>query len=215
MITQVGITKAGDYNVDASDGNTKNVIGTKRVGTGDVLWSMGNYVFSPGQPGSRPPLVWSDSGYHFADAAALKMYYTDAELTKLTKTTDISRPEEDGNAEASLLLHCYSKAAEYFVWLIAPAESGAGCRCLVQRNGKTIQDFISVFPALPSVSDAEVDAAGLLQWVALAEKHSESGSLEALVLASYVAGPAEESPAPAWSHDFMTEIAAEQASFDE
>ena len=61
MMTRVGIASAGTSSVNTADGRTLGVIGSGRSAAGDVAWSMGDFAFYPGQPGSRPPIVWAEA----------------------------------------------------------------------------------------------------------------------------------------------------------
>lgn len=62
MMERARIASAGNSSVTTADGNTMNVIGTGRAAAGDVAWSLGEFVFCPGRPSSRPPILWSEAG---------------------------------------------------------------------------------------------------------------------------------------------------------
>lgn len=61
MMTGISVTKIKGTNIEAQDGSEKTVIGDGTVVVGDVLWSLGDYVFCPCQKGGRPPIIWDES----------------------------------------------------------------------------------------------------------------------------------------------------------
>lgn len=113
----------------------------------------------------------------FANSFSLMMYHTDNNITKIIKNEPITPPD----LFAKLLLHCYNKSIEYLVWMW-PASDDL-CKCLIQRNGVAIDEFISVYPAIPEYSDAYIDAAGSLIWVAEANAYIDGESV--YVMAKY------------------------------
>lgn len=173
-MTQVMVTGIDGNKICCSDGAVRSAIGNSRVCIGDILWSNGDCVFSPGQPAGRAPIVWRDSPMHFADSNALKMLYPDGNFSNVIKVKDLNLPD----ANAKLLLHCYNRWFEYFVWIWEP-DSG-NCRCLIQKNGVTLADFMSVFTNQPVYMDSYIDAGGGLRWAAL----DQSGK----VLGTYAGG---------------------------
>lgn len=164
MMTQVLVTGIDGNEIRCSDGVTRNAIGNSRVCVGDVLWSNGDCVFSPGQPAVRAPIVWAEEGFRFADGNSTKMYHVDPKIKSVKKTADIKPPPDQAGQYSCLLLHCYSGRNEYFVWL---RESGAVFwTCLIQKNGKVIAVFSTDFAAFsfPTACDAYIDANGDLIW---------------------------------------------------
>ncbi|MHC1760516.1 MAG: hypothetical protein AB9917_13610 [Negativicutes bacterium] len=167
MMTQVLVTGIDGTEIRCSDGVTRNAVGNSRVCVGDILWSNGDYVMSPGEPASRAPLVWADAPMHFADSSTLKMLYVDEKFKKVTKSTAIKLPGQEGSNlpdNTAVLLHCYNARVEYFVWLHNPSE--LYWKCLIRKNGKVLTDFSTDFAAFsfPSMCDAYIDASGDLIW---------------------------------------------------
>lgn len=191
MMTRVPIISAGSDSVEAGNGVTREVIGRGRAAAGDVAWAMGDFVFYPGQPASRPPIMWAKGVKpHFANAGALKMYWLDNELSQIEKTVDIPLPTDRTTKSpitATLALHCYNADAEYLVWFAEP-ESGDYYRCIVQRDGETVADFTSVFANIPSsgMTDAYIDGADLVWVAATADDNS-------IVMVRYINGVLDES----------------------
>ena len=97
---------------------------------------------------TQPPLPVV--GYKFASGTT--MYYTDLELN-LLREEQIPVPV-DGT---QLLAHTYNERAEYLIWFV-------DSRCIIQKDGETIADFVSVFAEKPFESDGYVDDDGRLIW---------------------------------------------------
>jgi hypothetical protein len=106
MMERVAISTAGRSTVDTADGRSMRVIGDGRAGAGDVAWSMGGFVFSPGQPGSRPPIMWTKGGFLFVyssgEAELLNEKLEHAKSYALTSPGDGFEPflnAHDGNSQ--------------------------------------------------------------------------------------------------------------------
>ncbi|GBG57295.1 hypothetical protein SPFL3102_02661 [Sporomusaceae bacterium FL31] len=143
-----------------TESGAKRTIGNFDPQVGDFVWTHGDVIFGHQAPQNTARPVIHPKQYKFADSHSLMMYYTNINITRVEKTKPIIPPD----LSAKLLLHCYNKSIEYLVW-IWPTDDDL-CKCLIQRNGVAIEEFISVYPAVPECSDAYIDDDGNLIWVA-------------------------------------------------
>ncbi len=141
------------------------VAGNSEFGTGAKVFILDNAILGQKRTQARrkpfaietvttqPPLPVV--GYKFASGTT--MYYTDLDLN-LLREEQIPVPV-DG---AQLLAHTYNERAEYLIWFV-------DARCIIQRDGETIADFISEFYYAPDEIDAYVDDNDDLIWGAAGE----------------------------------------------
>lgn len=175
MISQEIITAVSGTYVYTEQGR-RRCAGNELFAVGDAVTVIGSLVVGWRRMASAPLPAVDDQYYRFADAGALKMYYLDTGFSAIVQTDDIARPVDETTQEtidATLVLHCYNADAEYLVWFAEP-ESGDYYRCIIQKDGETIADFMSVFTDIPSsgFTDAYIDSSGNLIWVAATDNGS-------------------------------------------
>lgn len=192
MISQEIVTAVSGTYVYTEQGR-RRCAGNELFAVGDAVTVIGSLVVGWRRRASASLPAVDDQYYRFADAGALKMYYLDTGFSAIVQTDGIAQPVDETTQEtidATLVLHCYNADAEYLVWFAEP-ESGDYYRCIIQKDGETIADFMSVFTDIPSsgFTDAYIDGSGHLVWVAA---YLDSGSYIA-TMAKYANGNLVES----------------------
>ena len=129
----------------------RRAAGNALIRVGSAVTVMGDMVIGWRRRAGYVPGAPPQETYRLA-SSDLTMYIVNSAFEIIRTETII--PPVDG---AQLLAHTYNERAEYLIWFV-------DSRCIIQKDGETIADFVSVFAEKPFESDGYVDDDGRLIW---------------------------------------------------